>query len=132
MKTLSIPSIGSRVLVTTRYRDIYIFAKSPFRDRTFEGEVVPSDKWMDQDNFKLFTGNPDFPYSVINVNNVHDIKYIQGQAGKSVKSDVKTFTIKGSKGDSYTVTQAGTKWSCSCVGFQFRRQCKHVKEAQNA
>jgi len=132
MKTLSIPQIGSRVRVTTRYREIYIHATSPFKDRVLEGEIVNPDKWMDQDNFKLFTGNPEFPYSIINVNNVHDIKYLTGGSGRSLVNDTKTFTVKGSKGDTYTVTQVGTRWTCTCHGFQFRRSCRHIKEKQDA
>jgi hypothetical protein len=132
MKTLSIPQVGSKVRVTTRYKDIYIYAKNPYRDQVYEGEVVNPDKWMDTDSFKVFTGNPELPYSIISASNVHDVKYITGGSGRAVKSDIKTFTVKGSKGEVYTVTQTGTRWNCSCVGFQFRRQCKHIKEKQNA
>ena len=132
MKTLSIPQVGSKVRVTTRYKDIYIYARNPYREQVYEGEVVNPDKWMDTDSFKVFTGNPDLPYSVISASNVSDVKYITGGAGRAVKSDVKTFSVKGSKGEVYTVTQTGTRWSCSCVGFQFRRQCKHIKVKQGA
>jgi len=132
MKTLSIPQVGSKVRVTTRYKDIYIYAKNPYREQVYEGEVVNPDKWMDTDSFKVFTGNPNLPYSVISASNVSDVKYITGGSGRAVKSDVKTFSVTGSKGEVYTVTQTGTRWNCSCVGFQFRRQCKHIKEKQGA
>jgi uncharacterized Zn finger protein len=26
------------------------------------------------------------------------------------------------------VTRNGKGWNCTCPGFQFRRQCKHVSE----
>ena len=35
--------------------------------------------------------------------------------------------VKGSNGDTYYVTNG----KCSCKGFQFRGQCKHVKEMEN-
>ena len=41
--------------------------------------------------------------------------------------DVKTFEVKGSKGNKYKVTQNGSSWSCECRGFQFRRDCKHIQ-----
>lgn len=34
--------------------------------------------------------------------------------------------VKGSKGDSYTVSNSNGKWDCNCTGFGFRRKCKHV------
>jgi hypothetical protein len=132
MKTLSIPAVGSRVRVTTRHKEIFYWATKPYREHLYEGEVVASNKWDQPNSFKLFTGNPDWPDSVIHVDNVHDIQYIKGGPGQSVESKNKTWTVTGSRGDKYVITQSGTKFTCTCSGFQFRRQCKHVKEKQNA
>jgi hypothetical protein len=132
MKTLSIPAVGSRVRVTTRHKEIFYWATKPYREHLYEGEVVASNKWDQPNSFKLFTGNPDWPDSVIHVDNVHDIQYIKGSPGQSVESKNKTWTVTGSRGDKYVITQSGTKFTCTCSGFQFRRQCKHVKEKQNA
>ena len=41
-----------------------------------------------------------------------------------------SYQVKGSKGNLYTVTRTGKIWSCTCTGFQFRRDCKHVREAK--
>jgi hypothetical protein len=43
-----------------------------------------------------------------------------------------TWKVKGSKGDSYTVTVGSGKIHCTCSGFQFRKSCKHVKEVDYA
>jgi hypothetical protein len=130
MKTLKLPDLGSRVRVTTRHKEIYIYATSPWRDTAYEGVVVSSNKWDQPGTFKLHTGNPDWPDSVISMDSVHDIKYLSGQAGRAVSVGTKSWTVTGSKGDVYTVTQTGTRWNCTCSGFQFRRACKHVKEKQ--
>jgi len=39
----------------------------------------------------------------------------------------KSWQIKGSKGDEYTVTEDATgQRTCSCTGFKFRGQCRHT------
>lgn len=42
------------------------------------------------------------------------------------KSQDKTWIVKGSKGDEYTVTQVGNKLICSCPGSKYRGKCKHT------
>ena len=39
---------------------------------------------------------------------------------------VKYYKIQGSGNNIYTLTIRGTQKSCSCPGYQFRRQCKHL------
>jgi uncharacterized Zn finger protein len=41
---------------------------------------------------------------------------------------VKSIQVTGSKGQKYTVTKRGPKWECTCRGFAFRRDCKHVQQ----
>ena len=43
----------------------------------------------------------------------------------------RVWTVKGSKGDTYQVNEVRGDWSCSCPGFKFRGDCKHVKELRS-
>lgn len=42
----------------------------------------------------------------------------------------RTWTVAGSRGDSYTVSENKGEWMCTCAGFKFRGACKHVTELQ--
>jgi hypothetical protein len=47
-------------------------------------------------------------------------------------STTQTWRVAGSKGNEYTVTNSDGAWSCTCTGFGFRRDCKHIQEKKNA
>lgn len=42
----------------------------------------------------------------------------------------RTWLVSGSKGSTYTVTEADRGLVCTCSGFQFRGQCKHINQVQ--
>jgi hypothetical protein len=42
-----------------------------------------------------------------------------------------TWTVAGSKGDKYIVEKDGSMYTCTCSGFKFRGECRHIKEVQS-
>ena len=42
-----------------------------------------------------------------------------------------TWTIEGSKGDKYIVEKDGSVYNCTCSGFKFRGECRHIKEVES-
>jgi len=40
----------------------------------------------------------------------------------------RVWTVKGSKGDEYKVTDVNGNYSCSCSGFKFRSKCRHIEQ----
>ena len=42
----------------------------------------------------------------------------------------RVWEVAGSKGDVYKVTEVRGQFSCTCSGFQFRGDCKHVKSVK--
>lgn len=48
-----------------------------------------------------------------------------------VKAEVpegRSWTVKGSRGDEYRITELNGDFSCTCSGFRFRGECKHIKD----
>ncbi len=45
---------------------------------------------------------------------------------------VVSYEVQGSRGNTYTVSDNGGTWTCSCPGFGWRRKCKHVEAQKNA
>lgn len=39
----------------------------------------------------------------------------------------RVWEVQGSKGDVYKVTEVNGNLSCTCSGFQFRGNCRHIK-----
>ena len=51
---------------------------------------------------------------------------------KEEEPEGRVWIVKGSKGDEYKVTDVNGNLSCTCSGFRFRGDCKHVKSISMA
>ena len=40
----------------------------------------------------------------------------------------RVYVVQGSKGSTYTVTIDGKQRTCTCPGYGFRKDCKHIRE----
>jgi len=47
---------------------------------------------------------------------------------KEPEPEGRVIEVRGSKGDIYKVTELNGNYSCTCSGFRFRGECKHIKE----
>lgn len=49
---------------------------------------------------------------------------------KPDRTDSQSWQVTGTAGNVYTVTLSRGRWRCTCAGFQFRQQCRHIQECQ--
>lgn len=91
--------------------------------------TVMREKWFDSDEIGLTTGDPEFPFRRINRERIVEVNGATVTYTKPVVEQKVTITVQGSKGNTYVVTKEGTKKSCTCPGFSFRRTCKHLELA---
>ena len=126
---VSVPKIGSRVRVTTMYPNTVVYRNcdNGYVTYTREGEVVQS-IFRDPFMFAVKTGDPDHPVSEYNAKSLHVVKieYIVGGA-QQVATDNKAWKVKSTDGKKvYLVQRVNGKFSCTCTGFEFRKDCKHI------
>lgn len=94
------------------------------------GKVVAKPHWVkDSSCFGFFVAGSPVPMRVIDVK---DVIAIDGLANFTApETKVETFEVAGSKGSVYTVTNEAGRWSCTCVGFGFRKDCKHIHQVKS-
>jgi len=90
----------------------------------FTGVVIRGRKGIGPDQIGLTTDDHLFPMRVIDLDRIVGME----DSLPAPNSKVKTYSIQGSKGNSYTVVQDRSSWSCDCPGYMFRRSCKHVDQ----
>jgi hypothetical protein len=127
--SVNVPKIGSRVRVTTMYPNSYAYRGEDNNYVTYirEGVVVKS-IFNDPFMFAVETGATDHPVSEYNAKSQHvvRIEYLIGGATK-VATDKKAWKVKSSDGKKiYIVERVNGKFTCSCKGFEFRRDCRHI------
>ena len=127
--TVAVPKIGSRVRVTTMYPNTYAYRGEydNYVTYTREGVVVQS-IFRDPFMFAVETGAADHPVSEYNAKSQHvvRIEVLMGSSAQ-VATGKKAWKVKSGKGDKfYIVQRIEGKYTCTCKGFEFRKDCKHV------
>ena len=109
-------------------RDRYFYPISEFNE--YEGEETKL-KHIDSIQYLcLTTGLADFKVRVIDRSLI-----VNSQTQPLFALDELLFGIterrkvEGSKGAVYELTKTNGKWSCTCPGFEYRKDCKHVRAA---
>lgn len=85
---------------------------------TFAGVIMAKPKWLKPNEIAMSTGNPEFPMRVLQTQQIIGSK-------KSTETKVRSFKVK-SKNKMYQVIVSNGNFSCNCMGFSFRRTCKHL------
>ena len=123
---MQVPAVNSRIRVRIRNTDSHLYIPPRPEYSMYEGTVVKPYPWLSATEIALTTTNPNFPIRVINIAHAEQVELIAGKID-TVNDHDRSITVDGSRGKQYTVTRAGTKVTCTCEGFTFRKSCKHLK-----
>ena len=126
-----IPKIGSEVTVTVRnamadFRHLY--GSGVISEHvTFTGTVAPTERWQDaKRTLNLTTGIKSFPVRSIDMARVVSINGVKSKSVKAAVSKTRTWIVAGSRGQNYIVTEENGRRSCTCPGYHYRSNCKHI------
>jgi hypothetical protein len=106
---------GQSVELKARFKSTYLFSETGYDEIVIKGTVVKTPSWVEYPAVAIQTGNPDIPLSIVAKRSIIGHNDTEGGI-----EEIRTWTV-----GKYLVTRTGDKVSCSCVGFQFRRYCKH-------
>ena len=123
---IQVPSVDSRVRIRVRNTFAPNMIPPGPDSREYQGQVLKSYRWLTDRQFCL-EGDADWPIRVINIDSVIDMEVLSGQL-HDVDVSTESWDVAGSRGNKYQVTRDQRGWTCTCTGFQFRRQCRHVTE----
>lgn len=119
------PQIGSQVTVKTKYFSPSIWGD--WHEYELTGDVI-SVPWLAPNQFAVTNPNHPNKFSVISLDKVVDLR--SNKATIKLDSDYKEWTVQGSKGNTYLVIRKENKYTCSCPGFTFRKNCRHLAEVR--
>ena len=104
----------------------HLYAAGVIRDEfnIYTGKVLYQ-KWFKPGEVGLTTDLDWFPFRVIQKENIVEVNDLPVDYTEPSIDRIEK-TVQGSKGNVYTVTKEGNRITCTCPGFTFRHQCKHL------
>jgi hypothetical protein len=124
------PKVGDFVTVTTQYKSTVL--GSEFDENLYKNlYVLESQKYDRPNTFRIPCTARHMDERVIECKHVIKL-VINGRLVAPIDGDfsIKTVQVDGSKkGSKYTVTFEDGSATCTCVGFSFRKNCRHLGEA---
>lgn len=118
-----------QVTVRTRLYQPSFHRAEPYCEHEITGEILNNIKWLQPDQMAIT--NPAHPngFSILHKKNILWIRDLAGhKATVKVDPDYKQWTVKGSKGNEYLVIRQKGQYNCTCPGFTYRKNCRHIAE----
>lgn len=130
---VNLPGYGTKIHVKHSWKD-YFSKHQVFVPDVYStiGILVQGEKNDQPGSIRIETGNEKHPYAIIPSNRIISVECLSPNISKTrvIHEDIKTYLVKGSKGDSHTVKISGKQASCTCMGYKYSKsgECKHITE----
>lgn len=110
-----------------RFKHVYASYVEVPEYHTYRGQLVAPVRGDPAGTVRITSGDPLYPVRLIDIDSIVGME--ETVAAPKNESDV--WTVVGSSGSKYIVTRTGRSFECTCAGFGFRRQCRHVNELRD-
>lgn len=131
MSKFAVPQPGSTITVTTRYANHYYLSDSEWDDTTYENvPVLPPQSWTKPHEFCIPAENEPFiKFRTISIERVIDLVVHEGSTADAKHGTI-VVPVAGSGDKIYSVVVTdGVAKSCDCLGYQYKRNCRHLRIA---
>jgi hypothetical protein len=131
MAKFAVPQPGSTITVTTRYANHYYKRESDWDDTTYENvPVLPPQSWTKPHEFCIPAENEPFiKFRTISIEKVIDLVVHEGSTADTKHGTI-VVPVAGSGDKIYSVVVTdGIAKSCDCLGYQYRKNCRHLRIA---
>lgn len=88
--------------------------------------TIMREKWFEADEVGITTGDPTFPFRRIRRERIVEVNGAEIVFTPPAKVERTEHVVAGSKGNTYTVIKEGSRSTCTCPGYSFRKTCKHL------
>lgn len=133
MSKFDVPTVGSTITVSTYYKSHVIGRTEADDTTTYENvPVLPPQSWTPSGSFCIpAAGEPFIKFRTIAIDNVVDLVIHDGDTVVvDPEHGTKVVAVAGSNDKIYSVVVTdGVAQSCDCMGFQYRRNCRHLRIA---
>lgn len=128
------PNPGCKVAITFAFPSYVLGYTGQMNSTRLTGTVLQATKHTPPNCMCLLVTDSDVAIREIPMERVTALAYTDGSQveREAVKNDIQEWQIDGSRGSVYNVVRNQSRWTCSCPGFQFRKNCRHVTELKNA
>jgi hypothetical protein len=119
----------SQITVRTRVYQPSYHRVDNYCEHEITGVQLNNIKWLTPD--EIAVANPAHPngFSIIHKKNIVWIQDLAGkQATVKIDPDYRQWTVKGSTGKEYLVIRQKGQYNCTCPGFTYRKNCRHIAE----
>jgi len=121
-----------QITVRTRLYQPSFHRTEAYIEHEITGEQLNTVKWLQPDEIAVTNPNHPNGFSIIHKKNIVWIRDAKGsKATVKLDSDYRQWTVKGSKGSEYLVIRQKGSYTCSCPGYTFRKNCRHIQEVGN-
>ena len=118
-----------QITVRTRLYQPSFHRTEAYIEHEITGEQLNTVKWLQPDEIAVTNPNHPNGFSIIHKKNIVWIRDAKGnKATVKLDSDYRQWTVKGSKGNEYLVIRSKGQYNCTCPGFTFRKNCRHIAE----